>query len=307
MKTHNYLVEHYKDLKNLNWVGSQMGFDLLMINDEIRNDFWRVDRCKDKVVLDVGTGTGLLSVMAAQAGAKKVYTFEYDEAKYKVAKYLIKQAGLSDIITIINADILGVDAECWDHEPIDIVTTETVANDCFTENFAVIVEHVENNFNCAKNLTWYPEQIDLRLTLFDYDYKNEFEPGIALPEGFTNAVNTSVEIFRNNFYPGNGINLPVAKVSKFKPNDSQLVDTFYTNSNLRSMLETANYNIPMDHSKLKNPYIKVDWVLKNHRNELWLNNAKSWYSIAFCVDKNKGNNFYFRFHPITHALLCSQN
>ena len=96
-------------------------------------------------------------------------------------------------------------------------------------------------------------------------------------------------------------------VTKFKPNNSQLIDSFYTNSNLRSMIETANYNIPMDHSKLQNPYIKVDWVLKNHRDELWLNNAKSWYSIAFCVDKNKGNNFYFRFHPITHALLCSQN
>jgi predicted RNA methylase len=32
--------------------------------------------CKDKIVIDVGAGTGVLSIMAAKAGAKEVHAIE---------------------------------------------------------------------------------------------------------------------------------------------------------------------------------------------------------------------------------------
>ena len=54
---------------------------------------------KDKVVMDVGCGTGILSIFAAKAGAKKVYGIEFAEVA-DLATEIIKQNGLSDTITV---------------------------------------------------------------------------------------------------------------------------------------------------------------------------------------------------------------
>ena len=55
---------------------------------------------KDKVVLDVGTGSGIFAIWAAQAGAKKVYAVE---ATYMAthARKLIAANGLENVITVM--------------------------------------------------------------------------------------------------------------------------------------------------------------------------------------------------------------
>lgn len=54
-----------------------------MLKDRIRTDAYKnailnnKDAFKGKVVLDIGCGTGVLSIFAAKAGARKVYGIEF--------------------------------------------------------------------------------------------------------------------------------------------------------------------------------------------------------------------------------------
>ena len=74
---------------------------------------------RGKVVLDVGCGTGILSMIAAKAGAKAVYAVEASNmAAHAVT--LVKHNGLSEIVTVIHARM--EDAEL--PEKVDVIISE---------------------------------------------------------------------------------------------------------------------------------------------------------------------------------------
>lgn len=74
---------------------------------------------KDKVVLDVGTGSGILAIWAAQAGAKKVYAVE---ATYMAthARKLIAANGLENVITVMQSTVEEVELP----EKVDVIISE---------------------------------------------------------------------------------------------------------------------------------------------------------------------------------------
>lgn len=77
-----------------------------MVNDEARNQQFETALkhavTPDSVVLDIGAGTGLLSMMAARAGARQVIACEANPTLAALAREVIKNNGYSDRIRVIN-------------------------------------------------------------------------------------------------------------------------------------------------------------------------------------------------------------
>ncbi|KAK8691783.1 hypothetical protein V6N13_075281 [Hibiscus sabdariffa] len=93
-----------KDIKRVNdsYFGSYSAFGIHrdMISDKIRTDAYRQALLKNPsllngaVVMDVGCGTGILSLFAAQAGASRVISIEASEKMATVATQIAKDNGL---------------------------------------------------------------------------------------------------------------------------------------------------------------------------------------------------------------------
>ena len=59
---------------------------------------------KGKVVLDIGCGTGILSMFAARAGAKQVIGIDAADIIDK-ARIIVKANGLDDVITLVKSKV----------------------------------------------------------------------------------------------------------------------------------------------------------------------------------------------------------
>ena len=75
---------------------------------------------QDKIVIDVGAGTGVLSVWSAKAGAKKVYSSEYtDIAKH--AREVIDKNGVSGVVNVIQGPAEDIEVT---EGKVDIIVSE---------------------------------------------------------------------------------------------------------------------------------------------------------------------------------------
>ncbi|KAK2587404.1 hypothetical protein KPH14_003119 [Odynerus spinipes] len=99
----------------------------LMLNDTTRTLAYKeaifncADKFEDKVVLDVGAGTGILSIFCAQAGAKKVYAVEASELA-KIAEEVVIENNLERVIKVIHSRVEDLDPN--EIGKVDIIVSE---------------------------------------------------------------------------------------------------------------------------------------------------------------------------------------
>ncbi|XP_048679294.1 protein arginine N-methyltransferase 8 isoform X3 [Caretta caretta] len=107
-----------------------------MLKDEVRTLTYRNSMYhnkhvfKDKIVLDVGSGTGILSMFAAKAGAKKVYGIECSSIS-DYSEKIIKANHLDNIITIFKGKVEEVELP---EDKVDIIISEWMGYCLFYES-----------------------------------------------------------------------------------------------------------------------------------------------------------------------------
>mmetsp|Transcript_1428 Transcript_1428/g.1944 ORF Transcript_1428/g.1944 Transcript_1428/m.1944 type:complete len:429 (+) Transcript_1428:130-1416(+) len=89
------------------------------------------DVFKDKVVMDIGTGSGILAVWAAQAGARKVYAIEYTDMA-KQAQKVMDANGVGDIVTVLQCSVENLEL------PMEQDSLEIEQNDDGSESFKCV-------------------------------------------------------------------------------------------------------------------------------------------------------------------------
>jgi predicted RNA methylase len=105
----------------------------MLVNQE-RSQFYSDlirDNCRDKVVFEIGTGSGLLAVLAVKHGAARVICCEENPMLAMAARQLFKRLKLEDRIELIAKN--SKDIVTADLPPVDIILHELFGSDPFSE------------------------------------------------------------------------------------------------------------------------------------------------------------------------------
>jgi 2-polyprenyl-3-methyl-5-hydroxy-6-metoxy-1,4-benzoquinol methylase len=129
---------------------SHLGIHETMLRDSSRTNAYaeallsNSDYLKGKVVLDVGCGTGILSMLAAKAGAKKVVGIDLSSIIEK-SKEVVKRNGYENIITLVRGRLETTELPLALGE-VDIIVSEWMGYGLYFENMLTSVIYARDKY-----------------------------------------------------------------------------------------------------------------------------------------------------------------
>jgi Predicted RNA methylase len=93
-------------------------------------------------VLEVGTGSGLLAMLAIRAGATEVVTCEANPAIAAAARAVIAENGLTDRISVVNKHSSALDRQADLKGGADVLVSEVISNELIGEGVLSVHEDV---------------------------------------------------------------------------------------------------------------------------------------------------------------------
>ena len=161
------------------------GFHREMLADEARNKAYRQAiegaDLAGKKVLDIGAGSGLLAMMAARAGAARVFACEANPALAATARAIVAANGCDDRVRILASHSSALDAERDLDGGVDLIVSEIFSNDLIGEGALPALGQAMTAL-AKPGARILPAAATIRVALAEYDGKKH--PPIGAVEGF---------------------------------------------------------------------------------------------------------------------------
>jgi predicted RNA methylase len=283
------------------------GIYMPMINDTGRNVAYKaaIERAvPGKVVCDIGTGTGFLSILAAKAGASKVYSVEMDPGRAQFATGLIKQLGLDNVIEVINDNFMNTNITA------DIFVSETIGSQIFNEYIIDISQHALRNGG-----QFIPSSFDVWVEVFDdhpifplvmtNSEAYEFQPDIDIDPVFENLVNQSFQQqhpLETTIYKANMIQNLFTQLPKFT--DLKLNSVYKTDPVRYTMgqaIDQNNIRISVPGNIFSSTKVAVLFWNANMYEDIVMPVTSTWWGnpAKTVLDRNitSGKDFEFVYNP----------
>eukprot|EP00554_Chaetoceros_debilis_P016948 CAMPEP_0194116882 /NCGR_PEP_ID=MMETSP0150-20130528/28770_1 /TAXON_ID=122233 /ORGANISM="Chaetoceros debilis, Strain MM31A-1" /LENGTH=423 /DNA_ID=CAMNT_0038807707 /DNA_START=192 /DNA_END=1463 /DNA_ORIENTATION=- len=132
---------------------------------------------ESQIVLDLGTGPfALFAIVAAKAGAGKVYAIEANKGAARLARETIKKIGFEDIIEVIEG--FSSDVTLPNNVKADFAVAEIIGSVASEEGAYATVLDAHNRLVKEPNLSssWIPNRIQTYAAPASYTLHNMFQP-----------------------------------------------------------------------------------------------------------------------------------
>lgn len=226
---------------------------------------------KDKVVLDVGCGTGILSMFAVKAGAKHVYSVDMSNIIEK-AKEIISLNGFDDKITLIQGKLEDIELPV---DKVDIIVSEWMGYFLLYESMLDTVLYARDKYLVEGGLI-LPDKCSMYIAgIEDGEYKDE-------------KINYWQDVYGFDYSP-------FIKVAMVEP----LVDTVNNNSLITNPYKFFEFDI--NNVKKEDLEFTRDFALKPITNEL-CHAYIIWFDCEFPGDEK----VFLKTGPMNHYTHWKQ-
>src|SRR5882672_2874666 len=154
----------------------------------------------ESVVLDVGTGSGIMAILAAKSGARRVYAVEVGKYLSKVSREIFAASGFSDRIKPLRIEARDLDVSMIDKP--DVVICEQITTGLIGEPQGPVINALKQAGVIDSHTILIPEGFSTSIALVEAD-QNFYGANLKFP--------IFVDYFTKSF------DRPVHKLTEEKP------------------------------------------------------------------------------------------